>query len=233
MPAAGRGERLGGGEPKALRRVGGAPLLVHALDGLRRSGAVDVVVVAAPPGYAATVESMLAPAAAGLRLVVVEGGETRQQSVAAALATLGPDIDTVLVHDAARALTPPDVTTRVVQALRAGAEAVVPVVAVTDTIKKVGHGVVEGTLDRTFLRAVQTPQGFRRDVLSRAHAADAAVVAGATDDASLLEALGVPVAVVAGSDEAFKVTRPLDLLLAEALLRRRADGPDGPLAQRG
>jgi len=239
VPAAGRGERLGPGAPKALREVAGVPLLVHAVRGLCDSGQVDLVVVAAPPTDRAAVESLLRPVVADVALAVVDGGETRQQSVAAALDSLPDDVDVVLVHDAARAFTPAEVCARVVAALRAGAEAVVPVLPVADTIKQVSGATgatgatgntVEATLDRTSLRAVQTPQGFRRDVLVRAHAASSA---GATDDASLAEALGVAVTVVDGSDEAFKVTRPLDLLLAEALLRARAtsaydEEPPGP-----
>jgi 2-C-methyl-D-erythritol 4-phosphate cytidylyltransferase len=225
VPAAGRGERLGPGATKALRTVAGVPVLVHAVHGLRDSGEVDLVVVAAPPGERTFVESLLRPAVGDVALVVVDGAETRQQSVAAALRSLPAEVDVVLVHDAARAFTPPEVVARVVAAVRAGAEAVVPVLPVADTIKQVKQvpgdsaGTVEATLDRTSLRAVQTPQGFRRDVLVRAHDASPA---GATDDASLAEALGVAVTVVDGSDEAFKVTRPLDLLLAEAVLRARA-----------
>jgi 2-C-methyl-D-erythritol 4-phosphate cytidylyltransferase len=242
VPAAGRGERLGPGAPKALREVAGVPLLVHAVRGLCDSGQVDLVVVAAPPADRVDVESLLRPVVADVALAVVGGGETRQHSVAAALVSLPDDVDVVLVHDAARAFTPPEVCARVVAAVRAGAEAVVPVLPVADTIKQLSGdtgdtgdtsdagNTVEATLDRTSLRAVQTPQGFRRDVLVRAHAASPA---GATDDASLAEALGVVVTVVDGSDEAFKVTRPLDLLLAEALLRARAasaydEEPPGP-----
>jgi 2-C-methyl-D-erythritol 4-phosphate cytidylyltransferase len=226
VPAAGRGERLGPGDPKALRDVGGVPLLVHAVRGLWESGEVDLVVVAAPPGRSADVDALLRAAVRGLSLVVVDGGDSRQASVGAALAALPPECDVVLVHDAARAFAPADVTARVVAAVRAGAEAVVPVVAVADTVKQVRGDVVEATVDRSRLRAVQTPQGFRRDVLERAHAAGYGT-AGATDDASLVEALGVPVTVVDGSEEAFKVTRPIDLLLAETLLRRRADSSRG------
>ena len=219
VPAAGRGERLGPGAPKALRPVAGEPLLVHAVRGLLESGQVDLVVVAAPPGRAADVDALLRNALDEPSLRVVDGADTRQQSVSHALAALGPEVDVVLVHDAARAFTPPAVTARVVDAVRAGAAAAIPVVAVTDTIKKVSDDTVEATVDRSHLRAVQTPQGFRRDVLERAHAR---APAGATDDASLVEALGLPVTVVQGSDEAFKVTRPLDLIVAEALLRARA-----------
>jgi hypothetical protein len=114
----------------------------------------------------------------------------------------------VLVHDAARCLVPPEVVERVVAALRAGAPAVVPVLPVTDTVKQVdAAGTVVRTVPRADLRAVQTPQGFARDVLERAHDAGAS---GATDDASLLEALGLPVTTVVGDERAFKVTRPLD-----------------------
>jgi len=219
VPAAGRGVRLGPGEPKALRAVGGEPLLAHAVRGLWRSGEVDLVVVAAPPGAAPDVAALLRAAVPDVDVRVVEGGEARRQSVAAALAALDPATDVVLVHDAARAFTPPEVVRRVVQAVRAGAAAVVPVVPVTDTVKRVGEDdVVEATVDRSRLRAVQTPQGFRRDVLERAHREGAG---DHTDDAGMVEAMGEQVRVVAGSDEAFKVTRPLDLVLAEALLRSR------------
>jgi 2-C-methyl-D-erythritol 4-phosphate cytidylyltransferase len=139
--------------------------------------------------------------------------------VARALAALPAEVDLVLVHDAARCLVPPAVVEAVVAALRAGAPAVVPVLPVGDTIKQVdAAGGVVRTVPRAALRAVQTPQGFARDVLERAHRTGAP---GATDDASLVEALGLPVATVAGAEEAFKVTRPLDLLLAEAVLRGR------------
>jgi 2-C-methyl-D-erythritol 4-phosphate cytidylyltransferase len=205
--------------PKALRHVAGEPLLVHAVRGLAQSGQVDLVVVAAPPGHTSSVDALLRNSLEGPSLLVVDGADSRQRSVSRALAAMSPEIDVVLVHDAARAFTPPAVTRRVVEAVRAGAVAVIPVVPVADTIKKVTDDTVDGTIDRSGLRAVQTPQGFRRDVLERAHGA---AHDGATDDASLVESLGLPVTVVEGSDEAFKVTRPLDLLVAEALLRSRA-----------
>jgi 2-C-methyl-D-erythritol 4-phosphate cytidylyltransferase len=200
--------------------VGGEPLLVHAVRGLWRSGQVDMVVVAAPPGTVAEVAGVLGAAVPAVEVRVVEGGEARRQSVAAALAALDPETDVVLVHDAARAFTPPEVVRRVVDAVRDGAAAVVPVVPVADTVKRVDDDdIVEATVDRSRLRAVQTPQGFRRDVLVRAHREDAERAGAATDDAGLVEALGERVMVVPGSEEAFKVTRPLDLMLAEALLR--------------
>ena len=228
VPAAGRGERLGPGAPKALREIGGEPILLHAVRGLLASGRVDLVVVAAPPTDegVAEVERLLA----GLGPVtIVPGGATRQQSVALALAAVPESgYDVILVHDAARALTPSDTIAAVVDAVRSGLSAVVPVLPVADTVKSAvpstdpaGFPTVGRTVDRSALRAVQTPQGFRREVLARAHAA-----AGhdATDDAGLVESLGEPVSMIPGHVEAFKVTTPFDLILAEAVLARRAEG---------
>lgn len=216
VPAAGRGVRLGGAAPKALRELAGEPLLVHAVRGLRAAPSVGTVVVVVPPALVEPVRALLA----AYDVVVVPGGAERQESVSLGLRALPPEVDAVLVHDAARCLTPPAVFEAVVVALRAGADAVVPVLPVDDTVKRVhGDRVVE-TVDRSALRAVQTPQGFRRDVLLQAHAA-ASRLRQHTDDAGLVEALGRTVVVVPGSEEAFKVTRPLDLLLAEAVLRAR------------
>lgn len=213
VPAAGRGERLGADVPKALLDVGGAPLLVHAVHALTAAG-IDIVVVAAPPGDTADVTALVAGA------TVVAGGATRQQSVRRALATLPADVDVVLVHDAARAFAPVSLIRSVVAAVVDGADAVVPVVPVADTVKEVdAHEVVVRTVDRAMLRAVQTPQGFRRALLDAAHAGSQDD--DATDDAALVEAFGATVATVPGSPEAFKVTRAFDVVVAEALLERR------------
>ena len=222
VPAAGRGERLGPGAPKALREIGGESILLHAVRGLLASDRVGLVVVAAPPSLegVAEVHRILA----GLdEVLVVPGGSTRQQSVALALAAVPEGYDVILVHDAARALTPPETIASVVDAVRSGLPAVVPVLPVADTVKSVALGrdgaeSVGRTVDRAGLRAVQTPQGFHREVLARAHAA-----AGrdATDDAGLVESLGEPVGMIRGHVEAFKVTTPFDLILAEAVLARR------------
>ena len=220
VPAAGKGERLGPGAPKALRELGGFPLLVHAVRTLVAARSVDLVVVAAPPDPQglAEVQRLLADLPGDTR--VVAGGESRQESVALALAALPEGGDVVLVHDAARALTPVDVIEAVVAAVRGGAGAVIPVLPVADTIKAVEGDQVSATVDRSTLRAVQTPQGFTRDILAKAHAA-ADPTLPATDDAGLVEALGLPVRTVPGHAEAFKITTPFDLVLAEAVLRRR------------
>jgi len=224
VPAAGRGERLGPGAPKALRMLGGRPMLVHAVNALAAARSVDLVVVAAPASDVAEVRSLLAAQEWDCEVRVVAGGDTRQESVRLALQVLPPDVDVVLVHDAARPLVPVVLVDAVTAAVRSGVDAVVPAIPLADTIKSVDEaGRVTATLDRSTLRAIQTPQGFRRDVLERAHAA-ADPDDPATDDAGLVERLGVMVLLVPGHEEALKVTRPGDLLLAESLLaRRRAD----------
>jgi 2-C-methyl-D-erythritol 4-phosphate cytidylyltransferase len=216
VPAAGAGLRLGPGGPKALRLLAGEPLLVHAIRRVAAAAPVRLIVVAAPVEELASVRAMLAPVAP---VVVVAGGAERQESVAKALAVVPADVDIVLVHDAARALTPPSLIESVAAAVREGAPAVIPVLPVVDTIKEVDPAeIVLGTVDRSVLRSVQTPQGFRRDVLAAAHAAAADPL---TDDAGLIEKAGLPVACVPGSELAMKITRPLDLILAEALLHVR------------
>ncbi|MBT8228064.1 MAG: 2-C-methyl-D-erythritol 4-phosphate cytidylyltransferase [Dactylosporangium sp.] len=220
VPAAGMGSRLGPGAPKALRLLDGQPLLVHATRRVVAAESVGCVVVAAPPDEVAEVRQLLAPVIAAhprASVLVVAGAATRQASVAAALAVVPVEFDIVLVHDAARALTPSAVVDRVAGAVRRGADAVVPVLPVVDTVKAVdGDGRVTGTLDRAGLRSVQTPQGFRRDTLVAAHAAAAN---DHTDDAGLAESIGVAVHTVAGDQAALKITHPFDLTVAELLLR--------------
>jgi len=148
-------------------------------------------------------------------VTVVAGGAERTASVAAGLAALDDEVDIVLVHDAARCLAPATLFDRLVEAVREGADAVVPGLPVTDTIKAVdATGVVVGTPDRSTLRAVQTPQAFRRSVLAGAHASGAE----ATDDAALVELVGGRVLVVDGDDLAFKVTTAADLERADRIL---------------
>jgi 2-C-methyl-D-erythritol 4-phosphate cytidylyltransferase len=214
VPAAGMGVRLGPGGPKALRLLAREPLLVHAVRGVAAAPSVGLIVVAAPASDLDAVASLLEPIDCPVR--VVPGGSTRQASVARALAAVPAEFDLVLVHDAARALTPPSLIESVAAKLRAGSSAVVPALPVADTIKRVGtDGEVVATVDRSVLRAVQTPQGFRRATLAAAHASAAD---DHTDDAGLAEQAGVRVDTVPGDDLAFKITRPFDLAVAEALL---------------
>jgi len=220
VPAAGRGERLGGGIPKALRPLAGVPMIVRAVDALRAADLVDTVVVAAPVDFVGQMAELLGPG-----VHIVPGGAERVDSVRLAIAAVGSAAEAVLVHDAARPLTPPSLIDTVASTVLAGAPAVIPVLAVTDTIKEVdASDAVVRTVPRSSLRAVQTPQGFQREVLERAYALDPETHGVAvTDDAGLVEALGLIVRTVPGSEEAFKVTRPADLLLAEAFLAGRAD----------
>lgn len=227
IPAAGLGLRLGGEAPKALREVGGESLLVHAVRGLSAATAAGLscFVIAVPPGTEDAVGKLLDPYVGNADLRIVAGGAERTDSVRAALELVPVEgIDCVLVHDAARSFVPVAVIERVVAAVLGGAPAVVPVIPVTDTIKRVSaHGEVLETPDRSALVAVQTPQGFDPELLRRAHAGSALSRggAGATDDAMLCERLGVTVQTVEGSEDAFKVTRPRDLLLAEWILAER------------
>lgn len=221
LTAAGSGTRLGCEVPKALVELSGRPLVWWAARGLR-AGGVGTIVVTAP---AASLDEFRAGIADIGGVEVVAGSDrSRQASVALGLAALGQrnEGDVVLVHDAARPLTPAQVTARVIDAVRAGAGAVIPVLPVTDTLKSVdASGVVTGTPRRADMVAVQTPQGFRWDVLMRAHEAGASLGAdeavAATDDAGLVEAIGAVVHTVAGDERSLKVTRPLDLSLAQLL----------------
>ncbi|MFF9487114.1 2-C-methyl-D-erythritol 4-phosphate cytidylyltransferase [Streptomyces sp. NPDC014676] len=226
IPAAGRGVRLGPGAPKALRALGGTPMLIHAVRAMAASRAVSLVVVVAPPDGAPEVKSLLDAHALPDRtdFLVVPGGESRQESVKLGLDALPPGYDIVLVHDAARPLVPVDTVDTVIEAVRDGAPAVVPALPLADTVKQVEPAApgepepVTATPDRSLLRAVQTPQGFDRATLVHAHET---VKDDVTDDASMVEQLGLTVVTVPGHEEAFKVTRPLDLVLAEAVLARR------------
>jgi 2-C-methyl-D-erythritol 4-phosphate cytidylyltransferase len=215
VPAAGSGERLGAGRPKALVAVAGEPMVARAVDGLLFSGVVDDVVVVAPAEHLEAMRAAVSPPAR-----VVTGGEDRVASVALGLAAVD-DAEVVLVHDAARCLCPVDVVRAVVAAVRTGSPAVIPAIPIADTVRRVDPaGRVVGPVDRTGLLAVQTPQGFAPDLLRRAHAAavGSSAAARATDDAGLVEALGGEVVTVSGDPRAFKITTPLDLAMAEALL---------------
>ena len=256
LTAAGSGSRLGAGVPKALVPVGGVSLLRRAAAGLIASGVVSHVVVTAPAEevdrFRAELEGLpdasagaVAGRCGGIE-VVVGSPRSRQASVALGLAVAlaaVPRADVVIVHDAARALTPPAVTQRVVAAVRAGNEAVVPALPVTDTVKEVEARPagepepVVGTPRRDRLRAVQTPQGFSTPVLVAAHHAGAERAGdetlAASDDAGLVEACGGSVVVVAGDERAMKVTTPMDLALAELLLERESAQGERPAGTGG
>lgn len=211
VPAAGMGRRLGRSEPKALAPLAGRPMIDWTLDALR-SVSFARAVVAVPPGRESDFETVVNDRAA-----VVAGGETRAASVRLAFRSLDPDgRDLVCIHDAARPLVSAAETRAVIEA--AGREgAAIAATPIADTVKRAAAGYVVDSADRSALVAAGTPQVFRADLLRRALAADEE----ATDEASLLERLGIPVAIVEVSRLGFKVTTPEDLEMAEALLRSR------------
>jgi len=213
LVAAGDGLRLGAHVPKAFVPIASRTLLEHAaVRFVDHSLVRDVIVVA--PAALVDVAHALVPSARA-----VSGGRTRQESVSRGIAALAQDVDAVLVHDVARPFVTAEAITRVLDALEAGALAVIPALPVVDTIKEVdADSVVTRTLERGSLRAVQTPQGFRRDVLVAAHSS--AGHGAAVDDATLAERNGVSVLVVPGAPEALKITSPHDLAWAEWMARR-------------
>ena len=243
LVAAGSGQRLGYGMPNAAVPLGGEPILLHALRGIVAAGVASQVCIALPEGETGLRQLIedfrLELADGGPLLTTVDGGATRADSVRSALAALEDGTESVLVHDAARALAPESVFHRVAQALANGASAVIPVIPVVDTVKTVAATdgsdsdiapeIVTGTVSRQELRSVQTPQGFSVDTLKAAHEAalgfDQHRAAAVTDDAMLVELLGVPVHAVRGASQSLKITTPLDLIIAEGLL-------EGPLGVR-
>jgi 2-C-methyl-D-erythritol 4-phosphate cytidylyltransferase/2-C-methyl-D-erythritol 2,4-cyclodiphosphate synthase len=212
--AAGSGSRLGVGTPKAFVEIAGQPILLRALHSVSGMSSPAQLVVVAPGELVADAREIVGRSA--LEVSVVAGGASRQASVAAGLAVIEPQVRIVLVHDAARPLTPSDQFDRIVAQVQRTDGGAVPGLPVSDTVKRIADdGTIEETVDRSELSAVQTPQGFPRDQLDAAYAA---ATDDATDDAALLAAIGHPVTVIDGDPMAFKITTPWDLRRAEQLL---------------
>jgi 2-C-methyl-D-erythritol 4-phosphate cytidylyltransferase len=215
--AAGSGERLGAGVPKAYVELAGRPMLQWSVDALSATAGIEEIVVALPPGGVAPQGT-----------VGVTGGSCRSESVARGLEAARPS-DAVLIHDAARPLLTPALAEGVIAALAGDerADGAIAAAPVTDTIKRAGRagGEVRETLDRGELWAIQTPQVFRRGVLERGLEVDPETLASATDDAWLVERAGGRVLVVPCSDPNIKVTTPIDLRVAELLLAGRGPQP--------
>ncbi|OUJ23390.1 2-C-methyl-D-erythritol 4-phosphate cytidylyltransferase [Corynebacterium kefirresidentii] len=233
IAAAGQGTRLGAEVPKAYVELRGRTLLERSLRALLASGVVDEVIVLVSPDMEAEAARIIgridavgatgAASAAPIRLV--HGGSERADSVWAGLQAIPDEDAVVLIHDAARALTPPAMVRGVAKRVLEGAPAAVPVVPVADTIKEVADDTVLSTPDRSRLRAVQTPQAFRLSALRQANLDYWAQQPEftATDDASLMEWHGERVATVPGDTLAFKITTPIDLTLAHALTEENHD----------
>ena len=218
--AGGSGTRVGGEELKQFRWVAGKPMLLHSVQTFMARPDVGMVVCVLPQRYAGDPPPWLFQCDVD-RLLIAVGGRERADSVRNGLEDLPEEVEVVLVHDAARPLVPDDVIDRVVATARGGVGAVAAL-PVVDTLKEVDEeGVVVRTVDRTRLWRAQTPQGFPRQALERAHAAAKRDGVGATDDASLCERAGVTVRVVRGSEVAMKVTDEADFERLEALAARR------------
>jgi len=208
IAGAGMGHRLGAQIPKALIQIQGITLLERAFISL--SKVVDEIIITAPEGYEEQFKAIV-----GQSAEVVTGGVLRSDSIRVALKALSPSVESVLIHDAARALASSALAARVLDELRSGQSAVIPVLKVIDTIKEIDRdGFVRATPDRSSLVAAQTPQGFNRQVLERAHSASD----DATDDAALVEAIGVKVKTIEGEASAFKITTKEDIGQALLLL---------------
>jgi 2-C-methyl-D-erythritol 4-phosphate cytidylyltransferase/2-C-methyl-D-erythritol 2,4-cyclodiphosphate synthase len=208
IAAAGAGNRLGADLPKALVKLVDKTLVEHAVANL--APIAQFIIVTAPTGFVDDYKKIL-----GDSVEVVEGGQLRSDSIRLALSKIPNQYEFVLVHDAARALASTTLAATVIAQLINGEQAVIPALDVIDTIKEVdGKGYVRNTPERSSLRAVQTPQGFIKSILERAHAASE----DATDDAALVEAIGIQVKVMAGEERALKITTKSDLATATAFL---------------
>ncbi len=221
LVAAGQGERLGAGVPKALAEIAGEPLLVHAVRSALSAQGVDLLVVAAPDShleqFAELVQSVSERLSSLVPIKLVAGGETRQASIGKAIAVCDALSESILVHDVARALAPAELFERVADAVVQSGAGVVPVVPVVDTIKLLKDGLVADTVDRSVLGSAQTPQGFPAQGLRAVYANAEAEF---TDDAALYQSAGGSVIHIQGDPAAFKVTTQEDLRRAESLFER-------------
>jgi 2-C-methyl-D-erythritol 4-phosphate cytidylyltransferase len=215
LAAAGQGDRLGLDRPKAFAPLNDRPLVAEPLERLDASDWIEGIVVAAPPEWEEPCILVAEEVAAGKVAATVTGGESRSESVRAALAEVPEEATVVLVHDAARPLVTDEVIERVITALGDGWDGAVPALPISDTVKRVEGEAVSETLDRQGLVAVQTPQAFVTSVLREALAGD---VSSAPDCASLVEARGGRVRVVEGDRRLVKVTEPSDLELVASWL---------------
>lgn len=212
--AAGRGERLGLDRPKAFANLRDRPLLAESLERLEGSGWIDSIVVASPPGWEEPVILLAEELGCGKVVESVTGGETRAASVRAALDKVAQDAAVVLVHDAARPIVPEEVIERLLTALNEGWDGAIPVLPLSDTVKRVEGDQVVETIDRAGIGVAQTPQAFVAAALREAVAAEEE----ATDCSALVEARGGRIKAVPGDPLLAKVTEPGDLELVERLL---------------
>lgn len=225
IPAAGLGLRMGGDVRKQFRQLGGVPLLVHSLRVFQASPVIDAVILAVPEADVEYCRKEIVEAHGFTKVShVIAGGKERQDSVRHALAVVDETVELVVIHDAVRPCVTDTMVTQVVEAAAADGGAIIAL-PMRDTVKQVGvDRLIERTIDRKPLWLAQTPQAFRREWLQAAHRKAQAEDLAATDDAFLVEWMGHSVRVVEGSGDNIKVTRPEDLVIAEAILAGRANG---------
>lgn len=218
--AAGSGRRFGVELPKQFHLLGGRPVLMHAVDAMRRYGCGGEVVTVLHPDYISYWTEVCASAGFDPG-ILVEGGATRWASVKNAIDAYGGDADIITVHDGARPLVGRGVVTGVLNAIREGARGAVPAIPLSDSIRQLSGDGRSSAVDRSAYVAVQTPQGFAGEALRRAY--EAPYTPLFTDDASVMEAAGYDVVLTEGSAVNIKVTNPTDLAVAEILLGRCSD----------
>ncbi|HKW50515.1 MAG TPA: 2-C-methyl-D-erythritol 4-phosphate cytidylyltransferase [Candidatus Eisenbacteria bacterium] len=220
LAGAGEGRRMEGRGPKALLEVGGSTLLERVASTFLAHPAVGEIVAVVPERLVAEARSRLDALSnpRGASVTAIAGGATRQESVRLGIGALQRSLSFIAVHDVARALVDSALISRVLEAARETGAAI-PALPLRDTVKEVERGRIVRTIPRERLQGAQTPQIFSRDILARAHARSAATDAGATDDAWLVEAAGVPVAVVPGDPSNLKLTEPSDVIAIESHLR--------------
>jgi len=219
IAASGEGQRMGGERKKQYLLLDGVPLLARTLQAFDRQEAVGQVVVVVPPGEIDYAREVIKPHCSLEKSIFVEGGKRRQDSVYFGLKAVSPEAEIVCIHDGVRPFVSAELFDRVLQAaLQCGAA--IPVIPETDTLKEISiNGLVSRTLSREAVRRVQTPQMFRRELIVEAYRKAQILGVEAPDDAYLLELLGEKICTVAGSPANIKITYPLDLLFAEAILK--------------
>lgn len=219
IAAAGKGLRMGGAGRKQYLMLEGIPVLARSAGLFLKHPAVKEIVIVVPPGEVETVKELLQPFCSSEKIKFTEGGATRQESVGRGVAAVSASFDLICIHDAARPLASAELLDNLL-AVAADHGAAVPAVPLNDTVKEVdARGLIVATPARENLRLVQTPQVFRREIILQAYEKAGGSGPVATDDAALVEQMGLPVFTVPGELSNFKITSPRDLILASALLK--------------
>lgn len=221
IAAAGSGRRMKTDRPKQLLALNGTPILVHTIRKFDACRVIDYIIVTAPREAVDEIKNLVKSAGFKKSVVVIEGGERRQDSVAMGLQHLQPGTDIVAVHDGVRPFVPVEDIENVVEQAKVGGAAILGV-PIVETVKHAKREFVESTLTREHLVLAQTPQVFRTDILKQAFELAAKDEYYGTDESSLVERLGNPVAIVRGSERNIKITRPNDFTLARAFLAEEA-----------